>query len=176
MLKQIAKLEANIAKTKKKLIDDSAELEGLLTQRAQFIVDGKNVKHIDQQIAELRTNIDGMPSVIDIYQKGLVEARRKLAVEDRDKLLDNEKVAVAKAMKLSRQLVAQLAAAVDTNKELHVAYVEYKKLHEMTNVDLLGDHFAEPSHGMLEFLFGFLKGELKDGIHCRTMLKEPPQI
>jgi len=162
MLKQIAKLEANIAKTKKKLIDDSAELEGLLTQRAQFIVDGKNVKHIDQQIAELRTNIDGMPSVIDIYQKGLVEARRKLAVEDRDKLLDNEKVAVAKAMKLSRQLVAQLAAAVDTNKELHVAY--------------LGDHFAEPSHGMLEFLFGFLKGELKDGIHCRTMLKEPPQI
>ena len=176
MQKQIANLQAQIAKTKQKQSDNQTEREGLLQQRASLVVADKSTKEIDKQIAELRTAIDGTPAVLALYTKQLAEAKQKLAADNRDQLLNEQKQAAATALKLSKELVQLLAKAVGVNSELHAAYKRYQQLYDLTKVDLLGSHFAEPSNGLLEYLYGFLKAELEEGTHCRVQQVERPQI
>jgi len=179
MQKEIIKIQTQIAQTKKELNDNQAELEGLRMERAKVSLQknqGARLTELNKLIAQKHYDVDCAPDVIVELEKQLTEAKAVYAVEDRDRLLTQHKAAAEQAMKLSKQLVEQLRLACKTNKELHAAYARNKQLQEMTNMDFLGVRFAEPSAGMLEYLYGFLRGELEDGRHCRPLRKEAPLI
>jgi len=175
MKEAIKTIETKLAKIRQQQVTDQAELERLREKRARLFVED-SAKHVariaklDEQIEKLRTFINGLPDVITVLEKQLAEAKKKFAAEARNELLNKQKEVTEQAKELSEQLVEQLRVAVDTNQKLQVAYSKYQQLHNLTKVDLLGANFAEPSLGLLEYLYSFLKSELTEGKHCRMAM------
>jgi len=181
MRKQIKKIEAKLAETKNQRIVNEKDLERIREQRARlFVKDSKKHKieiaKLDTEIDKLRNFVANTPAVINVLERQLAEAKQKFAAEAKDELASQQKAVTSEALKLSKQLVAQLKAAVDTNQKLHTAYGQYKKLHDLTKSDSLGNHFAEPSIQMLGFLYGHLRGELEEGKHVRMQMHPPVEF
>jgi len=172
MQKAIAKIETKLTEIKKQQIDETTNLNQLREKRARLFVEdstkhSKQIAKLDADIDKLRTFITGLPDIITVLEKQLQTAKAKYAAEARNELLDKQKEVTKLCKELSKQLVAQLKVAVETNQKLQVVYRQYQNLYELTKIDFLGAMFAEPSLGLLEYLFGFLDGELNKGLHCR---------
>ena len=182
MQNEIKKIKTKLAEIKRQQVTDQAELERLREKRAQLFVKdstkhSKQIAKLDTDIEKLRTFITGLPDVITVLEKQLQTANAKFAAEARDELLNTQKAKAKEVVNLGTDLVAKLKEAVESNQKLHTAYAQYKQIHDLTKVDLLGSKMCEPSNGMLDCLYGFLKGELEDGKHCRLTLPPPsPQI
>ena len=182
MLKEKARVEKQLADLQKKKADSQIELEKLRGERAKITLSNKNGKldkelsQLNNKIAQLNFDIDAGPDVVKVLETSLAAATAKIAAENRDATLDAQKAAAKQCQDLSEKLVKQLEVANGTNEVLSACYLRYQNLAKETGVDVLTARFAEPSRGMLDFLYGHLKGELKDGKHCRSIPRDGPQI
>jgi uncharacterized phage infection (PIP) family protein YhgE len=181
MQNEIKQIEAKLAETKAKLIADESELTRLREQRAQLVVRSSKkhaakIEELDTQIEKLRNFITNTPACIAVLQDQLQAAKAKYAAENRDALLNSQKEITKKAKELSKELVRLLAEAVKVNNKLQEAYSRYQSLHDLTKIDFLGSKFAEPSLGMLNYLYDFLKAELEEGKHERIVTAGEVQI
>lgn len=177
MQDEIKKIETKLAETKQQQVTDQAQLEKLRTERAKVslkegsgfvrVQRDKKLAELDQQIKDLDNALRFVPDNLKELEKQLAEAKEKFAAEARDELLNKQKEVTSQAKELSKQLVAQLKSACEINQQLQTVYDQYKQLHQLTKVDFLGAKFAEPSLGLLNYLYEFLRGELEEGKHCR---------
>ncbi|MGB2864860.1 MAG: hypothetical protein WBC05_16150 [Sedimentisphaerales bacterium] len=181
MQNEIKKIKTKLAEIKRQQVTDQAGLERLREKRARLFVEdltkhSKQIAKLDTDIEKLQTFITGLPDVITVLEGQLQTANAKFAAEARDELLNTQKKVTEQTTVLSKELVAKLKEAVETNQKLRQKYAEYKQLSDLTKIDFLGNKFAEPSQQMLDYLYGFLSGELQ-GKHCRLTLSPPcPQI
>jgi len=176
MKNDVQRLEAQIASAKKQQIDNTAELEGLRMERGRVSLQKNSaakLTELNKLIAQKGYDAECAPAVITELERQLAEAKQKLATETRDELLNKQKDIAEQAKSLSKALVDRLKVAVEVNQQLHQVYAQYKSLADLTHQDFLGSHIAEPSNGMLDYLFSFLKGELEEGRHCRKEMSPP---
>ena len=184
MQQEIKKIRDKIDVLKESLENKKTYVEQYREKRAAIntkddltALNKRDVANIDCQIKKLQTAIVNIPSEIQLLESQLAEAERKFAAEAREELLEKQKSLATEMQELSEHLVELLAEAVEANKNLRTAYDQYGELRKLTGVDLLGSKIALPSGEMLEYVYGFLKGELENGQHCRTILPAGcPQI
>ena len=182
MLAEKVRIEKQLADLQKKKADSQIELEKLRGERAKITLSNKNGKldkelsQLNNKIAQLNFDIDAGPDVVKVLETSLAAATAKIAAENRDATLDAQKAAAKQCQDLSEKLVKQLEVANGTNEVLSACYLRYQNLAKETNVDVLTARFAEPSRGMLAFVYGHLRDELKEGRHVRAMTRDGMQI
>ncbi len=181
MQETIDKIVQKLSEVNNRLVGNQAELEGLRSQRAKLAIDDQKknsvaIKQLDKQIDDLNRAIENAPPIIRELEEQLAEAQSKVAAENREQILNDQKTVAKEIESLSKGLVAKLKLAKEINDQLRQAYNQYNQLKEQTGANVLSVKSCEPSSQMLEYLYGFLKGEL-EGRHCRVLLTPPaPQI
>jgi len=179
LLSDKSQIQKRLAEEKQMFSQAKESIETLRSERAEIsLKDGKDkeLAELDRRIGLVNAELLNAPAVISLLETQLAEAEAKIAAESRDATLDAQKAAGKKCLELSTKLVGLLEQAVGINAVLVNTLNSYQALYKRTNIDTLGSHFAEPSRGMLDFLFQHLRGELKDGRHVRLTTPTGPQV
>jgi len=168
-------LTARIEQVKANEVTNSKKLESLQDERARLTLRAGNTKTIDAKIADVRRDVESAPHELKLLENQLTEATAKQKQKAMDALVAEQQTAANSMEDLSKKLVTQLAAAVETNNKLQASIDRYVALQKQTGQTLQSPNCCRGSQQMLKVIYETCRAEV-EGIKNPRTEGRPPYI
>ena len=128
----------------------------------------EKVKKIAGEIEELRSTLEGYPSVIDRLKKKITSLQVEVEKELIKKAKEEQNELEKKMNLLSQRMVPELKKLQEKNSQLKIHWSEWEQLNGISGKGL-GKQCLKPSYGMLDLVVKTLLDEWngKSGIKIR---------